>query len=126
MWSKAGRFMEGLHVVGDIITKISANCVINLHVALLFTCLFSWVYLMCVYNCVYIYGYFLYKLHVYVYCYFSVNPCIYEMYLFVYVLNVKLVARVLCAYVLIACSLKNLCGIAQLVVGYVTVCSQRE
>ena len=35
--------MEGLHVVGDILTKISANCVINLHVALLFTCLFLWV-----------------------------------------------------------------------------------
>ena len=35
--------MEGLHVVGEIITKISANCVINLHVALLFTCLFLWV-----------------------------------------------------------------------------------
>ena len=40
MWSKAGRFMEGLHVVGDILTKISVNCVINLHVALLFTCYF--------------------------------------------------------------------------------------
>jgi hypothetical protein len=32
--------MEGMHAVGDIITKISVNCVINLHVALLFTCLF--------------------------------------------------------------------------------------
>jgi hypothetical protein len=31
--------MGGLHVVGDILTKISTNCVINLHVALLFTCL---------------------------------------------------------------------------------------
>jgi hypothetical protein len=40
VWSKAGRFVEGLHVVGDIIIKISVNCVINLHVALLFTCLF--------------------------------------------------------------------------------------
>jgi hypothetical protein len=37
VWSKAGRFVEGLHAVGDIITKISVNCVINLH---LFTCLF--------------------------------------------------------------------------------------
>jgi hypothetical protein len=35
--------MEVLHVVGDIITKISVDCVINLHVALLFTCLFLWV-----------------------------------------------------------------------------------
>ena len=36
--------MDGMHVVGDIITKISTNCVINLHVALLFTCLFLWVF----------------------------------------------------------------------------------
>jgi hypothetical protein len=57
--------MEGLHAVGDILTKISANCVISLHVALLFTCLF--------------YGYFLYMLHVCVHCYFITNPCIYEM-----------------------------------------------
>jgi hypothetical protein len=32
--------MEGLHTIGDILTKISVNCVINLHVALLFTCYF--------------------------------------------------------------------------------------
>jgi hypothetical protein len=32
--------MEGLHIVGDILTKISVNCVISLHDALLFTCLF--------------------------------------------------------------------------------------
>jgi hypothetical protein len=32
-------------------------------------------------------------------------------------------ARVLCVYILIACSSKNLCGIAQLDTGYVTVCS---
>jgi hypothetical protein len=50
------------------------------------------------------------------------NPCIYIMYLFVYVLYI-ISARVLCVYVLIACSSKNLCGIAQLDVGYVTVCS---
>jgi hypothetical protein len=31
-------------------------------------------------------------------------------------------ARVLCVYILIACSSKNLCGIAQLDAGYVTVC----
>ena len=43
MWSKVGRFVEGLHVVGDILTKISANCVINLHVALLFTFSILWV-----------------------------------------------------------------------------------
>jgi hypothetical protein len=64
VWSKAGRFMEGLHAVGDILTKISVNCVINLHAALLFPCLFLWV--------------LLYMLHVYVYCYFSVNLCIYR------------------------------------------------
>ena len=73
MCSKAERFVEGLHAVGDILTKISANCVINLHAALLFTCLFLWViicvvitvlifmgYHMCGYNCAYFYGYFLY------------------------------------------------------------------
>ena len=35
--------MEGLHAVGDILTKISVNCVINLHAALLFMCIFLWV-----------------------------------------------------------------------------------
>jgi hypothetical protein len=35
--------MEGLHVVGDILTKISGNCVINLHTSLLFACFFLWV-----------------------------------------------------------------------------------
>jgi hypothetical protein len=43
VWSKAGRFVEGLHVVGDILTKISVNCVINLHATLLFMCIFLWV-----------------------------------------------------------------------------------
>jgi hypothetical protein len=88
--SKARRFIEGLNLVGDILTKISANCVINLLAALLFTCLFLWVYLMHGYDCLYIYGYFLYMPHVYVYCNFSVNPCIYEMYFFVYILYVKI------------------------------------
>jgi hypothetical protein len=31
--------VDGLHAVGDNISKISTNRVINLHVALLFTCL---------------------------------------------------------------------------------------
>jgi hypothetical protein len=35
-------------------------------------------YHMCDYNYVYFYGYFLYMLHVYVYCYLSVNTCIYR------------------------------------------------
>jgi hypothetical protein len=43
VWYKAERFVEGMHEVGDILTKISANCVINLHAALLSTCLFLWV-----------------------------------------------------------------------------------
>jgi hypothetical protein len=43
VWSKAGRLVEGLHTVGDILTKISVNFVMNLHVALLFTFLFLWV-----------------------------------------------------------------------------------
>jgi hypothetical protein len=40
VWSKARRFIKGLHAVGEILTKISANCVINLHATLLLTCLF--------------------------------------------------------------------------------------
>jgi hypothetical protein len=31
--------VDGLHVVGDNISKISTNRVINLHATLLFTCL---------------------------------------------------------------------------------------
>ena len=89
MWSKVGRFVEGLHAVGDIITKISFNCVINLHVALLFTWLFFWVYPMCGYNCLYSYGYCLYMLHVCVYYYFSMNPCNYRIHFYIYVLYIK-------------------------------------
>jgi hypothetical protein len=44
MWYKDGRFVEGLHTVGDTLTKISVNCVINLHAALLFPCLVLWIY----------------------------------------------------------------------------------
>jgi hypothetical protein len=90
--------MEGLHAVGDILTKISVNCVIKLHVALLFTCAFLWVYLMCGYNCLYIYGYCLYMLHVYVYCYFSMNLCIYIMYLSVYILYIMFRKNYVCIY----------------------------
>jgi hypothetical protein len=32
--------VDDLHATGDIITKISVNCVIKLHVALLFTYIF--------------------------------------------------------------------------------------
>jgi hypothetical protein len=96
--SKSGRFVEGLHALCDILTKISVNCLINLHVALLFTCLFLWVYLMRGYNCLYIYGYCLYMLHVYVYCYFSMNLCIYIMYLSAYVLYMKFRKSSVCIY----------------------------
>ena len=44
MWSKVGRFVEGLHVVGDILTKISVSCVIN--------------YMLHCYLCVYFMGLF--------------------------------------------------------------------
>jgi hypothetical protein len=37
--SKAGRFFDGLYVVGDNISNISTNHMIKLYVALLFTCL---------------------------------------------------------------------------------------
>jgi hypothetical protein len=39
VWYKAGRFVEGLDAIGDTLTKISVNCVINLHAPLLFLCL---------------------------------------------------------------------------------------
>jgi hypothetical protein len=54
VWSKVGRFVEGLHAFGDILTKISVNCVINLHVALLFMCVFVWV-IVCVVISVFIF-----------------------------------------------------------------------
>ena len=46
--------MEGLHIVGDILTKISVNCVINLHDALLFTCYF-YGFILCVFTTVFIF-----------------------------------------------------------------------
>jgi hypothetical protein len=90
--------MEGMHTIGDIITKISSNCLINLHVALLFTCSVLWVYAMRGYNCLYIYGYFLYMLHVYVYYYLGMNPFIYIMYLSVYVLCICFHKSSVCIY----------------------------
>jgi hypothetical protein len=89
--------MEGLHTIGDILTKISVNCVIKSHVALLFTCLYIWVYPMCGYNYLYSYVYCLYMLHVYVYYYFNMNLCIYRMYLSVYILYIKL-SQEYCVY----------------------------
>jgi hypothetical protein len=46
--------MEGLHAVGDILTMISVNYVINLHAALLFMCLF-YGFILCVVIIVFIY-----------------------------------------------------------------------
>jgi hypothetical protein len=46
-----------------------------------------------------------------------------QMYLYVYVLYINAFARDLSVYNLIPYSLKILCGITQLDVGYVTVCS---
>jgi hypothetical protein len=89
MWSKAGRFVEGLHTVGDIITKISVNCVIN-YMFHYYLRVYFYGFIICVvYNCLYIYGYYLIMMHVYVYCYFSMNPCIYIMYLSIYILYIK-------------------------------------
>jgi hypothetical protein len=96
VWSKAGKFVEGLHTVGDIITKISVNYVIKLHVALLFTYLFLWVYYICGYKCLYSYGYCMYMLHVCVYYYFSMNLCNYIMHLSIYVLYIKFCNSSMC------------------------------
>jgi mannose/fructose/N-acetylgalactosamine-specific phosphotransferase system component IIC len=49
---------EGLHVVGDILTKISINCVINYMLHYYLRVYFYGFILCVVYNCVYIYGYF--------------------------------------------------------------------
>jgi hypothetical protein len=59
--------MEVLHAVGRILTKISANSVINLHVLLLFMCLFLWV-IICA---------------VIIFCIFMGNSCICFMYMFI-------------------------------------------
>jgi hypothetical protein len=112
--------MEGLHVVGDILTKISVNCVIKLYVALLFTCVFLWVYHMCGYNCLYIYGYCLYMLHACVYCYFTMNLCIYTIYLSIYVLYIMFCKSSVCIY-FNCMQFKKFMW--QLGAGYVTVCS---
>jgi hypothetical protein len=61
-------------------------------------------------------------LHVYIYCYFSVNLCIYRC-ICMFTFYIYVFTRALCVYVLISCSSKNLCGIDQLDVGYVRVCS---
>jgi mannose/fructose/N-acetylgalactosamine-specific phosphotransferase system component IIC len=48
--------VEGLHVVGDILTKISVNCVIN-YMMHYYLHLYFYGFILCVvYNCLYIYG----------------------------------------------------------------------
>jgi hypothetical protein len=91
VWSKAGRNVEGLHAVGDIFTKISVNCVLN-YMLHYYLCVYFYGFFLCVF------GYFLYMLHVYVYCYFSVNPCIYIMYLSVMFLYIML-PQVFCVHI---------------------------
>jgi hypothetical protein len=61
-------------------------------------------------------------MHVYVYFYFGVISCIYKCFC-LFMFYIYVFTRVLCVYILIACSSKNLCDIAQLDVGYVTECS---
>ena len=56
MWYKAGRFMDSMRAIGDILKKISVICVIKLHAAVLFMCSVLWVYLMHGYDCLYIVG----------------------------------------------------------------------
>ena len=86
--------MEGLHVVGDILTKISVNCVINLHVALLFTCYFYGFIL-----CVIIVFCMLMGIACICLFLFIVNPCIYIAYLFVHVLYILSFCKsFVCAY----------------------------
>jgi hypothetical protein len=77
--------VEGLHAVGDILTKISVNCVINFMMHYYLRVYFYGFIICVVHNCLYIYGYFLYMMHVYVYFYFSMNPCIYRVYVMFYI-----------------------------------------
>jgi hypothetical protein len=83
MWSKVGRFVEGLHIVGDILTKISVNCVINLHDALLFMCYFYGFIL-----CVIIALCMLMGIACICLLVFSVNPCICIVYFFIHILYI--------------------------------------
>jgi hypothetical protein len=57
MWSKAGRFVEGLHAIGDILTKISVNCVLYYMLHYYLRVYFYGFFLCVVYTCLYIYGY---------------------------------------------------------------------
>ena len=75
---KDGRFVDSLYAVGDNISKINTNRVINLHVALLFTCLcLQLIICVIIIVCMFM-GISLYMLHVFVYYYFSMKLYIYR------------------------------------------------
>jgi hypothetical protein len=63
--------VEGLHAVGGILSKISINCVL--------------IYMLCIYTCVYVYGFFQCMMHVYFYCYFRTFMGIYPEYLYMFI-----------------------------------------
>jgi len=93
--------VEGLHTVGDILTKISVNCVLN-YMLHYYLCVYFYGFFLCVvYTRLYIYGYCLSMLHVYVYCYFHMNRCSYIIYLSVLSYIYKVLQEFLCVYVLI-------------------------
>jgi hypothetical protein len=97
VWSKDERFVEGIHIVGDIITKISANCVINLRFSLLFTCLSLWIII-----CVVITVFILRVFSVYDACIclllFQCEFVYLQMYLYVYILYIML-PQYFCVYI---------------------------
>jgi hypothetical protein len=82
--------VEGLHIVGDIFTKISVNCVLN--------------YMLHYYVCIYFYGFFL-----------CVCACVF---LLLFCMNLC-ICRVSICFNFVYSS-KILCGIAQLDVGDAT------
>jgi hypothetical protein len=95
--------VEGLHVVGDILTKISVNCVINLHAALLFMCIFLWVYPMRDYNCLYVMGIsciFCMPMFIFI----SLGIHVFTKCMCLFMFTCKSSTSVLCTYVLIPCS----------------------
>ena len=67
MWSKAGRFVEGLHIVDDILTKISVNCVL--------------IYMVNYYLCAYFYV-FSYVWYIPVFIFMGIS-CLCCMYMFI-------------------------------------------
>jgi hypothetical protein len=93
VWSKAGRFVEVLHTIGNILMKISVNHVIKLHAALLFTCVFLCVYIISSYNYIYLWVFL-----VYVYYHLYMNPCNYICILYVYVIYICFLKSSVCIY----------------------------